>query len=171
MAVLHPLVAPLERTRAGYLGSQQYNNRPIYCLRFPGDRLHTSQRVFIPPSDHFLFYRSAGISHGADDSYLRDSRRHLPHPMDAPHRPARTTTQLPAHGFTPLPAYNEPPEVVAETLRSLAALDYPNYEVLVIDNNTPDSRTWRLLENTCGKLGPKFHFMHLDKWRGTNPAH
>ncbi|OGO33840.1 MAG: hypothetical protein A2W35_00830 [Chloroflexi bacterium RBG_16_57_11] len=65
-----------------------------------------------------------------------------------------------------VPAYNEPPELVAETLQSLAALDYPNFEVLVIDNNTPDSRTWRLLETTCRKLGPKFHFMHLDKWPG-----
>ena len=65
-----------------------------------------------------------------------------------------------------VPAYNEPPEVVSETLKYLAGLDYPDYEVLVIDNNTPDSHTWRLLESTCRQLGPKFHFMHLEKWPG-----
>jgi cellulose synthase/poly-beta-1,6-N-acetylglucosamine synthase-like glycosyltransferase len=65
-----------------------------------------------------------------------------------------------------VPAYSEPPEVVASTLRSLAGLDYPDYEVLVIDNNTPDSAAWRALEHHCRQLGPKFHFMHLDQWPG-----
>jgi cellulose synthase/poly-beta-1,6-N-acetylglucosamine synthase-like glycosyltransferase len=65
-----------------------------------------------------------------------------------------------------VPAYNEPAEVVAATLRSLAEQDYPNYEVLVVDNNTPDSTAWRALENACQELGPKFHFMHLEKWPG-----
>src|SRR5262249_24738540 len=45
-----------------------------------------------------------------------------------------------ARGQTPfaslhVPAYNEPPEMVLETLRSLVALDYPAYEVIVIDDN------------------------------------
>ncbi len=37
-----------------------------------------------------------------------------------------------------VPAYNEPPELLKETLDGLAALDYPRFEVLVIDNNTKD---------------------------------
>jgi len=65
-----------------------------------------------------------------------------------------------------LPTYNEPPEVVAETLRSLARLDYPNYEVLVVDNNTPEESTWRPLEELCRQLGPNFRLLHLDKWPG-----
>lgn len=36
---------------------------------------------------------------------------------------------------------NEPPDVVKATLNSLAALDYPNFEVLVLDNNTRDAAT------------------------------
>ncbi|MGD0807914.1 MAG: hypothetical protein ABSA10_10695, partial [Anaerolineales bacterium] len=49
----------------------------------------------------------------------------------------------PAPGFTPmvslhLPTYDEPPEVVEGTLLALAALDYPAFEVLVVDNNTPE---------------------------------
>jgi cellulose synthase/poly-beta-1,6-N-acetylglucosamine synthase-like glycosyltransferase len=77
----------------------------------------------------------------------------------------------PRPGYLPMvslhvPAYNEPPEVVAATLRSLAALDYPNYEVLVVDNNTPDSAAWRALEDISRQMGPRFHFMHLEKWPG-----
>jgi cellulose synthase/poly-beta-1,6-N-acetylglucosamine synthase-like glycosyltransferase len=77
----------------------------------------------------------------------------------------------PAPGFQPmvslhLPAYDEPPEVVEATLRALAVLDYPNYEVLVIDNNTPEEKTWQPVEELCHALGPRFRFVHLDKWPG-----
>jgi len=77
----------------------------------------------------------------------------------------------PVPGFTPmislhLPAYDEPPEVVEATLRKLAALDYPAYEVLVIDNNTPEESTWRPIEKLCRELGPSFRFIHLDHWPG-----
>jgi cellulose synthase/poly-beta-1,6-N-acetylglucosamine synthase-like glycosyltransferase len=77
----------------------------------------------------------------------------------------------PAPGYLPkvslhVPAYDEPPELVAETLRSLAALDYPDYEVLVVDNNTPSEATWRPLEKICQELGPRFRFLHLARWPG-----
>lgn len=77
----------------------------------------------------------------------------------------------PAPGFLPmvslhLPTYDEPPEVVEETLRALALLDYPAYEVLVVDNNTPEEKTWRPIEELCQELGPRFHFIHLENWPG-----
>ncbi|MDE1900128.1 MAG: glycosyltransferase [Alphaproteobacteria bacterium] len=65
-----------------------------------------------------------------------------------------------------LPCYNEPPHMVIETLNALAALDYPNYEVLVIDNNTKDDAVWKPLQEHCAKLGPKFRFFHLADWPG-----
>jgi cellulose synthase/poly-beta-1,6-N-acetylglucosamine synthase-like glycosyltransferase len=65
-----------------------------------------------------------------------------------------------------VPAYNEPIEVVEKTLKSLAQLNYSNYEVLVVDNNTPKQETWRPLEEVCRKLGPQFHCLHLDQWPG-----
>ncbi len=65
-----------------------------------------------------------------------------------------------------LPTYNEPLEVVEQTLNWLSKLDYPNYEVLVVDNNTPDDETWRPLEKICEELGPNFHLLHLDQWPG-----
>jgi cellulose synthase/poly-beta-1,6-N-acetylglucosamine synthase-like glycosyltransferase len=77
----------------------------------------------------------------------------------------------PVPGYQPMvslqvPAYNEPIEVVEKTLKSLAQLNYPNFEVLVVDNNTPKQETWRPLEEVCRKLGPQFHCLHLDQWPG-----
>ncbi|MBS0383256.1 MAG: glycosyltransferase [Proteobacteria bacterium] len=65
-----------------------------------------------------------------------------------------------------LACYNEPPEMVAATLDSLAALDYANYEVLVIDNNTKREEIWKPLEAHCRQLGERFRFFHLDPWPG-----
>ena len=50
-----------------------------------------------------------------------------------------------------VPAYNEPPEMLIETLDALARLDYPDFEVLVIDNNTKDEAVWRPVEAHCAR--------------------
>ncbi|HEX6571705.1 MAG TPA: glycosyltransferase [Steroidobacteraceae bacterium] len=60
-----------------------------------------------------------------------------------------------------VPAYNEPPNMLIETLDALAALDYPDFEVLVIDNNTVDESVWRPVEAHCAKLGARFRFFHV----------
>ena len=60
-----------------------------------------------------------------------------------------------------VPAYNEPPDMVIETLDALAVLDYPDFEVLVIDNNTTDEAVWRPVEAQCARLGPRFRFFHV----------
>ena len=60
-----------------------------------------------------------------------------------------------------LPAYNEPPDMLIETLNALTRLDYPNYEVLVIDNNTKDPAVWEPVEAYCKTLGDKFRFFHV----------
>ncbi|HWG11462.1 MAG TPA: glycosyltransferase [Rhodanobacteraceae bacterium] len=65
-----------------------------------------------------------------------------------------------------LACYNEPPEMVIATLDSLAALDYHNFEVLVIDNNTRNEEVWKPVEAYCAKLGPHFRFFHLNPWPG-----
>ncbi len=65
-----------------------------------------------------------------------------------------------------LACYNEPPEMVIITLDSLAALQYENYEVLVIDNNTKDPAIWKPVQEYCEKLGSKFRFFHLEPWPG-----
>jgi Glycosyltransferase like family 2 len=63
-----------------------------------------------------------------------------------------------------VPAHNEPPEMVIETLRSLLRLDYPRYEVILIDDNTDDEDLWRPVQAWCARHGVKF--AHLDNWPG-----
>ena len=63
-----------------------------------------------------------------------------------------------------VPAHNEPPDMVIETLRSLLRLDYPRYEVILIDDNTDDEDLWRPVEAWCGRHAVKF--VHLEDWPG-----
>ncbi len=65
-----------------------------------------------------------------------------------------------------LPIHNEPPDMVCKTLRALAKVDYPNVEVLVMDNNTKDPDVWRPVAEECQRLGPMFRFFHLENWPG-----
>lgn len=62
--------------------------------------------------------------------------------------------------------YSEPPELVMNTLDHLAALNYPNFEVLVLDNNTKNPDDWRPLQAYCKKLGDRFRFFHIEPWGG-----
>ncbi len=65
-----------------------------------------------------------------------------------------------------VPAYNEPPDMVMQTLDALAALDYPRFEVLVVDNNTRDPNIWEPVAAHCGTLGPRFRFFHVSPLAG-----
>jgi cellulose synthase/poly-beta-1,6-N-acetylglucosamine synthase-like glycosyltransferase len=63
-----------------------------------------------------------------------------------------------------VPAHNEPPDMVLDTLRSLLRLDYPRFELIVIDDNTDEEALWRPLEAWCARHGAKFK--HLEDWPG-----
>lgn len=65
-----------------------------------------------------------------------------------------------------VPTHNEPPLMVMQTLNSLARLDYPNFEVIVLDNNTADESLWRPVASHCEALGARFRFFHLDGVKG-----
>ncbi len=65
-----------------------------------------------------------------------------------------------------VPAYNEPPDMMIETLDALSRLDYPSFEVLVIDNNTQNENVWRPVQQHCKKLGAKFRFFHVSPLEG-----
>jgi exo-beta-1,3-glucanase (GH17 family)/cellulose synthase/poly-beta-1,6-N-acetylglucosamine synthase-like glycosyltransferase len=65
-----------------------------------------------------------------------------------------------------VPAYNEPPDMMIQTLDALARLDYPRFEVLVIDNNTKDPAVWEPVAAHCQTLGPRFRFFHVDPLAG-----
>ena len=65
-----------------------------------------------------------------------------------------------------VPCYNEPPAMVIETLNALARLDYDNFEVILLDNNTPDAETWAPVQAHCAQLGERFRFFHYDDMAG-----
>ncbi|KJK05253.1 MULTISPECIES: glycosyltransferase [Pseudomonas] len=79
-------------------------------------------------------------------------REFLPVQADSAYRP-----KVSVH----VPCYNEPPEMVKQTLNALAALDYPDYEVLIIDNNTKDPAVWEPIKAHCEMLGERFKFFHV----------
>lgn len=60
-----------------------------------------------------------------------------------------------------LPLRDAAPEQVRCTLNSLAALDYPALEVLVVDTQTAEPALWEAAAEHCARLGPQFRFFHL----------
>jgi hypothetical protein len=60
-----------------------------------------------------------------------------------------------------LPLRDAAPEQVRCTLDSLAALDYPALEVLVVDTHTTEPTLWEAAAEHCARLGPQFRFFHL----------
>jgi exo-beta-1,3-glucanase (GH17 family)/cellulose synthase/poly-beta-1,6-N-acetylglucosamine synthase-like glycosyltransferase len=65
-----------------------------------------------------------------------------------------------------LPAYNEPQEMLKQTLDAIARLDYQNYECIVVINNTPDPALWLPIEEHCRTLGERFKFVRADNLAG-----
>jgi cellulose synthase/poly-beta-1,6-N-acetylglucosamine synthase-like glycosyltransferase len=117
--------------------------------------------VYLAASSALLLLEIAALS--LSISYLFEildtiSRSSEPaHPIDPSYLP-KVAVQV--------PTYNEPLEVLTETLNALAALDYPDLVVQVVDNNTPDPANWNAIKAECEKLGSRFQFMHLENWPG-----
>jgi exo-beta-1,3-glucanase (GH17 family)/cellulose synthase/poly-beta-1,6-N-acetylglucosamine synthase-like glycosyltransferase len=65
-----------------------------------------------------------------------------------------------------IPAHNEPPEMLKQTLDALARLDYPNFECVLVINNTPDPAMWLPIEEYCRTLGERFKFVRADDVAG-----
>jgi exo-beta-1,3-glucanase (GH17 family)/cellulose synthase/poly-beta-1,6-N-acetylglucosamine synthase-like glycosyltransferase len=65
-----------------------------------------------------------------------------------------------------IPAYFEPPEMLKQTLDAVARLDYPNFECVVIINNTPDPAFWQPIQDHCRALGERFKFINAEKVTG-----
>lgn len=65
-----------------------------------------------------------------------------------------------------IPAYFEPVDMLKQTLDALSRLDYPNYECVVIINNTPDPAFWQPIQDHCRALGERFKFINAEKVQG-----
>ena len=86
-----------------------------------------------------------------------------------PARLLRRSGEMPA--TTPfvsihIPACREPPEMLRQTLDSVAKLDWPHFECVVIINNTPDTAMWQPIEDHCRVLGERFKFVRADRLQG-----
>lgn len=87
---------------------------------------------------------------------------------DAPVRPAdRPWPLVSVH----IPAYKEPPAMLNHTLDTVADLDYPCFEALVIINNTPEEEYWKPvaahIEALNARLGKTvFKFVFIPKVAG-----
>ncbi len=90
------------------------------------------------------------------EEWLRRNRGGVSTTDEADRRQPFVSLQVPAH--------EEPPEMVIETLEALRGLTYDNYEVLVIDDNTTDEALWRPVESWCAAHDMKF--VHLADWPG-----
>ena len=60
-----------------------------------------------------------------------------------------------------IPAYREQPALLNQTLDAAARLDYPNFEVIVVVNNTPEESYWKPVEARARALGPRFKFVNV----------
>lgn len=92
------------------------------------------------------------------------ARREWPRGVDLRDRPRHRAEP---HPFVSLhvPTHNEPPDMVLDTLRRLLELDYDDYEILLVDNNTDDPQLWRPVEEFCSRHD-RIRFFHLPDWPG-----
>lgn len=127
--------------------------------------LYDFSRAYMSPSllavGVLLFLAAAGVilvllaeAHEWAEALWRSRWQRMPDP-----RPA-TSARSPRVSIH-VPAYNEPPQMLIETLDALDRLDYPDFEVLVIDNNTENPAVWRPVEAHCERLGGRFRFFHV----------
>ena len=65
-----------------------------------------------------------------------------------------------------IPACMEPPDMLKATLDAVARLAYPNFECIIIINNTPDPAMWQSVEEHCRTLGERFRFVNAPKLEG-----
>ena len=59
-----------------------------------------------------------------------------------------------------VPCHAEPAQMVTATLDALSRLDYDDFEVIVVDNNTRDPQLWEPVAAHCAFLGERFRFYH-----------
>jgi exo-beta-1,3-glucanase (GH17 family)/cellulose synthase/poly-beta-1,6-N-acetylglucosamine synthase-like glycosyltransferase len=65
-----------------------------------------------------------------------------------------------------VPACRESPEMLIATLDSVAKIEYPNFECVVVINNTPDPALCDPIEAHCKLLGERFKFINVEKLSG-----
>src|SRR5207244_2550563 len=120
-----PWKAYMEGAVGSYWGVYDVNRRPKFAFTAPIVRV---------PEWHVL-----AEAHEWAEAHWVEYRRRLGAPV---FNHGARAPKVSIH----VPAYNEPPAMLIETLDALARLDYADFEVLVIDNNTLEEAVWRPVE-------------------------
>lgn len=85
--------------------------------------------------------------------------------------PPLTGDQLPSLSLI-VPAKNEE-EAIEEALRRMLQLDYPDYEVIAI-NDRSDDQTGAIMDRVAAEVGPRLQIVHVQElpagWLGKNHA-
>ena len=61
---------------------------------------------------------------------------------------------------------DEPPSIVLETLSSILRLDYKNYELIIISNNTTNTSSWLPIQKFAEQHKTRIKFYHFDQVDG-----
>ncbi|MFG1262589.1 glycosyltransferase [Xanthobacter aminoxidans] len=112
--------------------------------------------VMLVPLVFVLLYRIeelAAVAFGSGPKRLVEEQKHA-----APSRFPKVSIHV--------PAYREPPEMLIQTIDALARLEYPNYEAIIIVNNTPDSAMVEPVRAHCATLGDHIKFINAEKVAG-----
>jgi cellulose synthase/poly-beta-1,6-N-acetylglucosamine synthase-like glycosyltransferase len=64
-----------------------------------------------------------------------------------------------------IPAYNEPPDLLIATIQAAERIDYPDFEIVVMDNNTSDPAVYGPVEEYC-RDRDRVRFVHVAPWPG-----
>jgi cellulose synthase/poly-beta-1,6-N-acetylglucosamine synthase-like glycosyltransferase len=94
-------------------------------------------------------------------SYISDVMCRSRHALPAPLADSEYLPMVSLH----IPAYNEPPSILIETIKAAERIDYPDFEIVVIDNNTTDPAVYGPVEEYC-RGREKVKFVHVAPWPG-----
>jgi exo-beta-1,3-glucanase (GH17 family)/cellulose synthase/poly-beta-1,6-N-acetylglucosamine synthase-like glycosyltransferase len=109
-----------------------------------------------------IFIAMARIEEIATVAFGRGPHRLITRPLPQPAEWSEKAPKVSIH----IPAYYEPPEMLKQTLDSIARLNYPNFECVVIINNTTDPAFWQPIQDHCRALGERFIFINAEKVQG-----
>jgi exo-beta-1,3-glucanase (GH17 family)/cellulose synthase/poly-beta-1,6-N-acetylglucosamine synthase-like glycosyltransferase len=109
-----------------------------------------------------IFIAMARIEEIATIAFGRGPERLIKKPLPQPSEWAEKPPKVSIH----IPAYFEPVEMLKQTLDAVSRLNYPNFECVVIINNTPDPAFWQPIQDHCRALGERFIFINAEKVEG-----
>lgn len=109
-----------------------------------------------------IFIAMARIEEIATIAFGRKPERLIAKPLPFPAEWAERAPKVSIH----VPAYYESPDMLKLTLDAVAKLNYPNFECVVIINNTPDPAFWQPIQDHCRMLGERFIFINAEKVQG-----